>query len=83
VLLDHDDYMPQFVHFTGAFHSDVQVAHRVPTQRGSIIVMDRAYIDYQLWAKWHTQGMFFVTRLRHDLLVEIVDDRAPSLKRAT
>ena len=76
VLLDHDDYMPQFVHFTGAFHSDVQVAHRVPTQRGSIIVMDRAYIDYQLWAKWHTQGMFFVTRLRHDLLVEIVDERA-------
>jgi hypothetical protein len=76
VLLDHDDYMPQFVHFTGAFHSDVQVAHRVPAQRGSIIVMDRAYIDYQLWAKWHTQGMFFVTRLRHDLQIKIIDQRA-------
>ena len=76
VLLDHDDYMPQFVHFTGAFHSDVQVAHRLPVQRGSIIVMDRAYIDYQLWAKWHTQGMFFVTRLRHDLQIKTIDERA-------
>jgi len=76
LLLDHEDYMPRFVHLTGAFHSDVQVAHLVPVQRGSIIVMDRAYIDYDLWAKWHTQGMFFVTRLRHDLDVEVVDSRS-------
>lgn len=75
VLLDHDDYMPRFVHFTGAAHSDVQAAHTVPIQRGSIIVMDRAYIDYVLWAKWNTQGMFFVTRLRRDLQTEIVDER--------
>ena len=76
VLLDHDDYMPRFVHFTGAFHSDVQAAHQMPVQRASIIVMDRAYIDYALWAKWNTQGMFFVTRLRRDLHIDVVDKRA-------
>jgi hypothetical protein len=75
VLLDHDDYMPRFIHFTGAFHSDVQAAHLLPVQRGSIIVMDRAYIDYVLWAKWITQGMFFVTRLRHDLTIEVIQER--------
>jgi len=74
VLLDHDDYMPRFVHFTGAFYSDVQAAHRFPVQRGSIIVMDRAYIDYDLWAKWITQGMFFVTRLRHDLNIKVIKE---------
>jgi len=52
VLLDHDDYMPRFIHFTGAAHSDVKAAHLLPIQRGSIIVMDRAYIDFKLWAKW-------------------------------
>ena len=62
-------------HFTGAFHSDVQAAHAVPIQRGSIIVVDRAYIDYELWAKWNTQGMFFVTRLRRDLQIEVVDEK--------
>src|SRR5438046_3334519 len=76
VLLDHDDYMPRFVHFTGAFHSDVQAAHQMPVQRASIIVMDRAYIDYALWAKWNTPGMFFVTRLRRDLHIDVVDKRA-------
>jgi Domain of unknown function (DUF4372)/Transposase DDE domain len=81
VLLDHDDYMPRFVHFTGAFHSDVQAAHLIPIQRGSIIVMDRAYIDYELWAKWTTQGMFFVTRLRHDLKIDTVDERPIPQKR--
>lgn len=75
VLMDHDDYMPRFVHFTGASHSDVRAAHRIPVQRGSIIAMDRAYIDYVLWAKWTTQGVFFVTRLRQDLHYEILKQR--------
>jgi len=78
LVLDHDDYMPRFVHLTGAFHSDVQAAHLVPLQRGSIVVMDRAYIDYKLWAKWHTQGVFFVTRLRHDLDIDILHSSTPS-----
>jgi hypothetical protein len=79
VMLDHDDYMPRFVHLTGAFHSDVQAAHLVPVPpRGSIVVMDRAYIDYELWAKWHTQGVFFVTRLRHDLDIEVLSSSTPS-----
>jgi Transposase DDE domain len=81
VLLDHDDYMPQFIHFTGAAHSDVRAAHRVPVQRGSIIVMDRAYIDFLLWAKWITQGMFFVTRLRQDLHYKVLEDRPLPQKR--
>jgi len=68
--------MPRFIHFTGAFHSDVQAANLLPVQRGSIIVMDRAYIDYILWAKWITQGMFFVTRLRHDLTIEVIQERS-------
>jgi len=75
LLLDHDDDMPRFIHFTRAFHSDVQAAHLVPVQRGSIIVMDRAYIDYDLWAKWITQGMYFVTRLRHDLSIKVIQER--------
>src|SRR5437773_11324049 len=76
VLLDHDDYMPRFVHFTGAFHSDVQAAHLLPVQRGSIIVMDRAYIDYDLWANWIPQGLFFVTGLRLDLSIKVIEKRS-------
>jgi hypothetical protein len=66
--------MPQFVHLTDAAHSDVRAAHRLPVQRGSIVTMDRAYIDYELWAKWITQGMFFVTRLRQDLQIKVIKE---------
>jgi len=75
MLIEHDDYMPRFVHLTTASHSDVKAAHQVPVQRGSIVVMDRAYTDFLLWAKWITQGMYFVTRLRHDLQFKVIEQR--------
>src|SRR2546427_1546776 len=31
---------------------------------------------YDLWAKWITQGMFFVTRLRHDLSIKVIEERS-------
>ena len=76
VLLDHDDYMPQFIHFTAASHPDVKAAHALLVQRCSIVAMDRAYIDYDLWAKWITQGVYFVTRLRRDLTIKVIEERS-------
>src|SRR5262245_45970992 len=67
VLLDHDDYMPRFVLVTDAKHADVKAAHFLSLNPGSIVVMDLAYIDYELFSKWTRAGIFFVTRLRRDL----------------
>ncbi len=49
VLLDHDDYMPRFLRLTDAKGSDVQMAHHMPLNPGSIVVGDRAYIDFSLF----------------------------------
>jgi len=76
IVLDHDDYMPQFIHFTSASYPDVKAAHSLLIQSGSIIAMDRAYIDYDLWAKWTTQGVYFVTRLRQDLKTKVIENRS-------
>jgi len=67
VLLDHDDYLPRYVLITTAKQADVKVAHFLSLIPGSIVVMDLAYIDYELFAKWTKAGVFFVTRMRHDL----------------
>lgn len=67
VLLDHDDYLPRYVLITKAKHSDVKVAHFLSLNPGSIVVMDKGYIDFELFAKWSKAGIFFVTRLRNDL----------------
>jgi len=61
VLLDHDDYLPQYVLITKANHPDVKVAHFLSLTPGSIVVMDLGYIDYELFAKWSYAGIFFVT----------------------
>jgi hypothetical protein len=76
VLLDHDDYLPRYVLITKAKHPDVKVAHFLPLNPGSIVVMDLAYIDYELFAKWSKAGIFFVTRLRRDLNWVVVENRS-------
>ena len=81
VLLNHDDYMPQYVLITPARQPDVKVAHFLSLPRGSIVVMDLGYIDYELFAKWSRAGIFFVTRLRKDLNWVVVEDRAVPQKR--
>lgn len=67
VLLDHEDYLPHYVLITNAKKPDVQVAHYLSLNPGSIVVMDLGYIDYDLFTKWTKAGIFFVTRLRRDL----------------
>jgi hypothetical protein len=74
VLLDHDDYMPQFIDFSKGSASDVKAAHLLMVEPDSIIVMDRAYSDYDLWAKWTQRGVFFVTRMRNDLQYTVTED---------
>ena len=76
VLLDHDDYLPRYVLITNAKHPDVKVAHFLSLTPGSIVVMDLGYIDYELFAKWSDAGIFFVTRLRHDLNWVLVENRS-------
>jgi hypothetical protein len=64
VLLDHDDYMPQWVLLSEARRHDRKAASLLSLKRGSIVVMDRAYNDYSLFASWCEQGIFFVTRMK-------------------
>jgi hypothetical protein len=75
VLLNHADYLPQYVLITKAKHPDVKVAHLLSLNPGSIVVMDLGYIDYELFAKWSKAGIFFVTRLRKDLNWVVVENR--------
>jgi hypothetical protein len=77
VLLDNADYMPKFVHVTEAVVHDVNVAWVLDLKPGTIIVIDRAYIDYTLFAEWTQNGVYFVTRMKENAQYEIVEDRVP------
>jgi Transposase DDE domain/Domain of unknown function (DUF4372) len=72
VLLDHDDYMPAYVLLTEAKRSDVKLADCFQLNPGSIVAIDRGYIDYSLFARWNGAGVFFVTRLKDNAAYEVV-----------
>jgi hypothetical protein len=64
VLLDHDDYLPAYVLLTEAKRSDVKLADSFSLNPGSIVIVDRGYTDYALFARWTVAGVYFVTRLK-------------------
>jgi len=75
VLLDHDDYLPRYVLITPARASDVRMAHSFALPQGSIVAMDRGYVDFRLFARWTEAGVFFVTRPLHHMVFEVVESR--------
>jgi Domain of unknown function (DUF4372)/Transposase DDE domain len=74
VLLDHDDYLPAYVLITEAQRSDVKLADSFHLNPGSIVAIDRGYIDYALFARWSMAGVFFVTRLKENAAFEVVGE---------
>jgi hypothetical protein len=64
LLLDHDGYLPVFGHVTEGKVGDVKVAKTLDFPRGSIVAIDRGYVDYHLFTRWTREGVYFVTRLK-------------------
>jgi Domain of unknown function (DUF4372)/Transposase DDE domain len=73
VVLDHDDYMPQYVVLTEARRSDLSVAHDLVFNAETIVVVDRGYTDYALFGRWTKEGVYFVTRLKEHAAYEVVE----------
>jgi hypothetical protein len=67
VLLDHGDYMPSFVHITEARMHDSKVAQILSLPRGSIVAIDRGYVDFDMLRRWTERKVFFVTRMKKNL----------------
>jgi hypothetical protein len=75
-LLDHQGYLPTFAVVTTGKVSDVTVARTLSFAKGSIVVLDRGYKDYALWARWTAEGVFFVSRMVRGTVYEVVERRA-------
>jgi Transposase DDE domain/Domain of unknown function (DUF4372) len=61
-LLDHAGHIPAFVVITEGKRSDLAVARGLQLPKGSIVAMDRGYIDYRFLFRLHQDGVSFVTR---------------------
>jgi hypothetical protein len=75
LLLDHAGYLPTFACITDGKTQEIQVARQWKFAPGTVVVMDRAYVDYKWWEQITEEGVFFVTRCRRDLHYEVVERR--------
>ncbi len=76
LLLDHDGYLPSFAVVTTGKTSDIKVARRLRFERGTVVVMDRGYIDYEWFVELTRQTVYFVTRLKDTASFEVVENRS-------
>ena len=81
LLLDHDGYLPTFAHISNNKKHDVTIARQVPLAPFSIVAMDRGYNDYQLFAHWTDQRIFFVTRLKDNADYTVVEKHSVPVNR--
>lgn len=75
LLLDHDGYLPSFVHITTGKTHDVTVAKHLNIAPESIVAMDRAYNDYKLFSRWTENHIYFVTRTKRNAAYRTVEKR--------
>lgn len=75
LLLDHDGYLPVFAAMTAGNVHEVNIAHTLKFPKGSILAIDRGYVDYQQFARWTEAGIFFVTREKDNAAYRVVEKR--------
>ena len=54
----------------------MKVAQNLDFPRGSIVALDRGYVDYHLFTRWTRQGVYFVTRLKANADIQTVERHA-------
>ena len=76
LLLDHEGYLPVFACITTGRVHEVRIARMLNFPAGSIVVVDRGYVDFKLFRTWEEAGVFFVTRQKGNAHYRIVEERA-------
>ena len=75
VGMNHKGNLPEFVTITEGKVHDVNAGRRVDFSKGSIVAIDRGYTDYKWYKQLSDKGIFFVSRLKSNATVKVVERR--------
>lgn len=75
LLLDHDGYLPCYAVITEGKVHEIQVARKLKLQRGTMLVFDRGYTDYDWFQQLTEEQVHFVTRLKDNAAYLVVERR--------
>jgi len=74
LLLDHDGYLPSFAVVTEGKTSEIKVARTLRFDPGTILAIDRGYIDYEWFRELTGQGVYFVTRMKEKAVYTVQEE---------
>jgi hypothetical protein len=74
LLLDHDGYLPSFGVVTEGKAGELKVARSLPFEPGTILAIDRGYIDYDWFANLTSQEVYFVTRMKENAVYVVQEE---------
>ena len=72
-VLDFDGCMPVFADLSDGKKHDVKAAHEIEFPTGSIVVADRAYVDFKWMKELDEQRVFFVIRGKENIKIELTE----------
>lgn len=73
-LLDYDGNLPAYVNITDGKTADNKGAMDIPLVKGSVVVADRFYNDFNLLNIWDSNHIFFVVRHKENLQYAVVKE---------
>jgi hypothetical protein len=75
LLLDQQGCLPCWALITDGKTHEIKAARGLAFVSGTIVAMDRAYNDFNLFAAWIEAGVFFVTRMKDNTPYEVICQR--------
>jgi len=73
LTLDHAGYLPEAMVITTGRYSELTVARRRRYARGTILVMDRGFVDFSWFHQLNESGVLFMTRIKKDTAYEVIE----------
>jgi Domain of unknown function (DUF4372)/Transposase DDE domain len=74
LLLDHDGYLPSFAVVTEGKRSEIKVARTLRFAPGTILAIDRGYVDYEWFWELTAEEVYFVTRMKEGAVYEVREE---------
>lgn len=75
LMLNHQGCLPSWALITDGKVHDIKAARMLDLEPGTIVAMDRAYVDYDLFDYWTGEGIWFVSRAKSDMAYRVLKTR--------
>lgn len=75
LMLNHQGYLPSYACISDGKCHEIKIARKLDFAPGTIVAMDRGYIDYELFQHWTEEKIWFVTRTKKNMAYQLIEKR--------